>query len=229
MYCVKCGVKLQDGVKACPLCGTPVWDPGLPPEDLRYPEGSFPEITRESLLPLAVVLTVLSVLAAAAVTAVCFNLYHALRWGGFVVFGVALCYVIIVFPMWFDRLSPLIAIPTDHVCAALFLLYACQATGGRWFLSFALPLTGISLLLTMGLYCLLRYVRHGRYLIFGGFIIALGGATMLVEFLEHITFGHPMFRWSLYSAGCCLLLGLFLLLIGLIPPLREAMDRRFFL
>ena len=27
MYCVKCGVRLQEGVKACPLCGTPVWCP----------------------------------------------------------------------------------------------------------------------------------------------------------------------------------------------------------
>ena len=25
MYCVRCGVRLQEGVKACPLCGTPVW------------------------------------------------------------------------------------------------------------------------------------------------------------------------------------------------------------
>ena len=24
MYCVYCGVKLQDGVKECPLCHTPV-------------------------------------------------------------------------------------------------------------------------------------------------------------------------------------------------------------
>ena len=229
MYCVKCGVRLQDGVKECPLCATPVWDPGLPPAEPRYPEGALPEVTRESRIPLALVLTVLSVLAAAAVSAVCFQLYHALRWGGYVVFGVALGYVVIVLPLWFDRLSPFIALPVDHACAALFVLYVCLYTGGRWFLSFAFPLICISLALSLGLYALLRCIRHGRHVIFGGFIIALGGATVLVEFFEHITFGHPMFRWSLYSAGCCLLLGLFLLLIGLIRPLREAMERRFFL
>ncbi|MBR4827339.1 MAG: zinc-ribbon domain-containing protein, partial [Oscillospiraceae bacterium] len=27
MYCVKCGVKLQEGTEKCPLCGTPVWNP----------------------------------------------------------------------------------------------------------------------------------------------------------------------------------------------------------
>ena len=30
MYCVKCGVKLQDGTETCPLCQTPVWNPGQP-------------------------------------------------------------------------------------------------------------------------------------------------------------------------------------------------------
>ena len=229
MYCVKCGVRLQDGIKECPLCHTPVWDPGLPPAEPRYPEGALPKVTRESRMPLALVLTVLSVLAVAAVSTVCFKLYGSLRWGGYVVFGVALGYAIIVLPLWFDRYSPLVAIPVDHACTALFVLYACRASGGHWFLSFAFPLIGISLMLVLGLYVLLRYIRHGRHVIFGGFIIALGGATMLVEFFEHITFGHPMFRWSLYSAGTCLLLGVFLLLIGLIRPLREAMERRFFL
>ena len=28
MYCVKCGVRLADGTAACPLCRTPVRDPG---------------------------------------------------------------------------------------------------------------------------------------------------------------------------------------------------------
>ena len=27
MYCVKCGVRLQDGVGECPLCHTAVWMP----------------------------------------------------------------------------------------------------------------------------------------------------------------------------------------------------------
>ena len=27
MYCVRCGVRLQEGVACCPLCQTPVWNP----------------------------------------------------------------------------------------------------------------------------------------------------------------------------------------------------------
>ena len=32
-YCVNCGVELDPGAQACPLCGTPAWhpDPSAPP------------------------------------------------------------------------------------------------------------------------------------------------------------------------------------------------------
>ena len=33
MYCVKCGVRLQDGVNSCPLCNTPVWNPEQPEQE----------------------------------------------------------------------------------------------------------------------------------------------------------------------------------------------------
>ena len=29
MYCVKCGVELQKGADACPLCGLPVYHPDM--------------------------------------------------------------------------------------------------------------------------------------------------------------------------------------------------------
>ena len=42
MYCVKCGVELEDGVKKCPLCETPV--PQLDDlEKISY-ESEYPKI-----------------------------------------------------------------------------------------------------------------------------------------------------------------------------------------
>ena len=37
-----------------------------------------------------------------------------------------------------------------------------------------------------------------------------------------------MFRWSLFTLSGLSAAGLFLLLVGIIPPLRKAIDRRFF-
>ena len=76
--------------------------------------------------------------------------------------------------------------------------------------------------------CLLKYVKGGRLFIFGGFLIVLGGFTVLVEFFEHLTFGTPMFLWSLYSLSGFAAAGIFLLLCGIIPSMRYELERRFF-
>ena len=83
-------------------------------------------------------------------------------------------------------------------------------------------------LLTTAMICLLKYVKGGRIFIFGGFLVLLGGYTVLVEFFEHLSFGTEMFRWSLYSLSGFGAAGLFLLIAGAIPPLRESIRRRFF-
>ena len=227
MYCVKCGVRLGDGVKACPLCGTPVWDPGDVVEEKSYPS-SLPRHHSESGLPAAVAMTVLLALAAAVVLIVCFRLYGELRWGGYVVFGIALFYVIAVLPLWFRSPRGEVFLPAAHAAAALYVLYICLHTGGHWFLSFALPVIVMSCLLSTALLCLLKYVGRGRLFILGGFFLLLGGAMLLIEFFEHITFGTQMFLWSLYPLACLGALGLFLLAAGMILPLREALEKRFF-
>ena len=87
----------------------------------------------------------------------------------------------------------------------------------------------MSCLLLTTLVVLLKYVQGGRLFIIGGWIIAAGGLSILVEFFQHITFGSRMFTWSLYVVSPCAALGIFLLLAGMIRPLREYLERRFFL
>ena len=227
MYCVKCGVKLQNGVETCPLCQTPVWNP-----DSEKPSGSYPDrlpsLHRESDLPGAVAFTIICLTAIVVTLTVCFHLYGALRWGGYVVYGILLFYIIAVLPRWFRAPKGEVFVPVDHLAAALFVLYVCRETGGHWFLSFALPVIGASCLLSTAMICLLKYVRGGRLFILGGFLLALGGLTVLVEFFQHLSFSTPMFSWSLYSLSGFCAAGLFLLIAGMIPPLRQTMRRRFF-
>ena len=95
-------------------------------------------------------------------------------------------------------------------------------------MSFALPVILSSCLISTVMICLLKYVKGGRLFILGGFLLALGGFTVLVEFFEHLSFGDEMFRWSLYSLAGFGSVGLFLLIAGMIPPLRHGMRKRFF-
>jgi len=228
MYCVKCGVRLQEGVSACPLCATPVWNPEPVTAAPLFPE-RYPEKVRHMKYFLVWAGTGLTSVACTVLLMICFRLYGALAWGGYAVFGLLLGYVIFLLPLWFRKPNATVFVCVDHVAAGLYLLYICLHTGGSWFLPFAFPVVGISLLLTAAVTALLQYTRGGRYFIFGGLFLLSGGFTMLVEFFAHIAFGTGLFVWSVFSFAGCAAVGLFLILAGIIRPLREYLSRRFFI
>jgi len=227
MYCVKCGVRLQDGVNSCPLCNTPVWNPERPEVERGYPN-HYPSLHKESSRPFAVAMSVISVMAAAVILTICFRIYGKLNWGGYAIGGIALLYVVGVLPNWFRNPPIEVFVPVGHAAAALFVLFICLRTGGNWFMSFAFPVIFISCLLFTAVACLLKHVRGGRLFILGGFLLGIGGFTVLIEFFEHLTFGVPMFLWSLYSLIAFAVVGGFLLLAGMVPSLRETLEKRFF-
>lgn len=229
MYCVKCGVRLDDSLDRCPLCGTPVWRPEEAQDQGRAFSSIFPEKHRNERLTVVAFLTAVALLAAFITLRICLRIYGGIGWSGYAMLGIALFYVIAILPLWFRRPNPMIFLPVDHAAIAGFLLYASWASGGHWFLSFGFPVTAMSCLLLTGFIALLRYVRGGRLFIIGGSVIVLGGLSMLVEFFQHITFGTKMFTWSLYVVSSCLAFGMFLILAGTIRPLREYLERRFFL
>ena len=227
MYCVKCGVKLQEGTDKCPLCGTPVWNPEGKKKENTYPE-RLPMHYMESTMPIAVVATVICLMAVLVLLAVCLNLYGTLAWGGYAIFGIMLFYVLFFLPLWF-RKPPIEAIvPIDHLAIGLFLLFVCLKTGGKWFLSFAMPIVLVSCLVLTAAVCLIKHIKKGRLFIFGGLFIFMGCLTMLVEFFQHITFKSAMFRWSLYSLTGFGILGIFLIIVGMVPSLQNSLKRRFF-
>ena len=228
MYCVKCGVKLQEGIERCPLCDTPVWNPELSKETSTYPD-HYPAAHKASRRPIAILLTALSVMAAIVILTVCFRLYGELRWGSYALGGGVLFYVLFALPCWFKNPLAEVFVPVDHVAILLYVLFIAILTGGgRWFLSFAFPVGMINCALFTALVCLLKHIHRHRLFIFGGFFIAFGGFTMLIEFFEHITFGAPMWLWSLYSVAVLGVVGGFLLLAGIIPPMKHSLEKRFF-
>ncbi len=228
MYCVKCGVKLQDNVSVCPLCGTKV---------AYLDENETAEIHYSHILPeqrygsltFASIFSALCLIAIITVLIVCFNVYGHLSWGGYVIFAILLFYCIFILPLWFYKPNPVIFVPLDHLATALYLLYICLVNNGHWFLSFAMPVTLISCIICTTTVALTKYVKKGGYFIAGGIIIAIGLSAILIEFFEHLTFNTQMFLWSLYVAGSFFVVGLFLILAGIIKPLRNYLNKRFFI
>ena len=232
MYCIKCGVELADSEKVCPLCGTRVFHPDLPcgQGETPYPPDHRPRAEEVSRVGVLFVLTVLFLLPAVVSVLCDWRLSGGIVWSGYVVGGLLLLYVTAVLPLWFKRPNPVIFVPVDFAAIALFLLYVNYATGGHWYLSFALPVTGAAALLVCAMVTLLKYLPGAALYICGGALILSGGLAVLVEFLLNLTFGlHDTFLWSIYPLAVGVVLGAMLLVIAVSKPLRRSLHRKFFL
>ncbi len=229
MYCVKCGVRLQEGVKACPLCGTPLWCPEEgEPAASTYSE-RYPVLDRQRHLTVMASLTVVLLAAMVACFSIAMNTVGKMGWSFYVIVGTTAFYFIFLFPFWFRKPHPMLFVPVAFLTACLLLLFISGYTAGHWFLSFAFPLTGIVAVLTIGALALYRYVKRGTIFITGGLLIAIGGSCLLAEFFQHLTFRTQMFTWSPYAASVFCLFGGFLILAGIVRPLREYLERKFFI
>ena len=232
MYCVKCGVELSDTESRCPLCQTEVL---LPPGCERkkgealypaYPQAESEGMTKEGGLLLLTLILAIPLI----VCLVCdWHINGRAEWSGYTTGGILLFYVLAVLPSWFRRPNPVVFLPCGMVAIALFLFYINEKNGGSWFLTLALPIVvAVTLILTAAV-TLLRYTRGGECFIFGGAMVLFGAFMLLLEYLVNLTFGLPyLFRWSPYPTTALALVGLFLILVGIIRPLREALKKRFF-
>ena len=230
MYCVKCGVELDDAEKVCPLCGLKVYHPDLKLEEAKksYPISKVPSyetVNKQGILLLItaalMVPVVICILCDIAITG-------SFSWSGYVLGGILLFYVCGVLPAWFKNPNPVIFVPCSFACAALYLLYINFATGGRWFLSFALPVVGGICIIISAVVTLMYYLHRGRLYILGGAFMALGAFMLLIEFLMCMTFGLGFIGWSVYPLVVLVLFGGLLIYLAIDSVAREMMDRKLF-
>lgn len=229
MYCVRCGVKLADTEKKCPLCDTVVCHPDFPPPagEPMYPADQMPKAT-PGLKALGGVFIILFLIPLALSFVTDWSANGRLDWFGHVAGAVVVTYVILALPLWFSRPNPVVFVPCGFAAVVVYLLYLCLATGGNWFLSFAFPTVGGLCLIITAMVTLLRYVRGGRLYISGGAAMATGGWLLMVEYLMGITFDLRFIGWSLYPMLVLGLLGGLLIYLAIDSDAREIMKRKFF-
>lgn len=107
-----------------------------------YPPADHPRHEEVSRIGVLFVISVCMLLPA-VITVLCdWRINGTIVWSGFAVGGLLLLYILAVLPLWFKRPNPVIFVPIDFAAIGVFLLYVNYATGGHWFLTFALPVTG---------------------------------------------------------------------------------------
>lgn len=230
MYCIKCGVKLAEHQKQCPLCSTVVFHPDIQPSgDLPYPTQRQPAPQMRSHAALVIVTTLF--LIPLLITLLCdYQINNSVTWSGYVVGALVVFYTMFILPYWFRNPNPVVFVPCSFAAVGVFLMYISWTTEGGWFLSFAFPVTGAVGLIVTAVVTLLKYVGKGQLYIIGGAFIALGMFMPLMEFLMNLTFGFPQaLIWSGYPLVSLVLLGGMLIFLAICRPARETMERKFFL
>ena len=228
MYCVKCGVELADSQRKCPLCSTPVYFPELDPS----PEKPYPSYVdrKERVNPRGLYFIIcFAFIISGVIALICdYNLNGSFDWSGYVVGALLLAYVILLLPLWFVGHHPAIFTPVSFLCIGVYLWYVNFASGGEWFWSLALPVTGIMALIFTAIAVLSHYLRRGYLYIYGGACIALGASAPLIEFLIHLTFDvNHGYVWGLYPAAAFSLIGIMLIIIAIVRPFSESLRRIF--
>ena len=231
MYCIKCGVKLSDGQSICPLCETRVYHPdfSIDTNKATYPRKDFKseEFNRKGLM---FVITILFLIPIFLPLILDLSWHNEIRWSGYVFGGTLLFYISFVLPLWFKHPNPAIFIPSAFAAIALYLWYICFENNGEWFLGFALPVTlSLGLILTAAL-TVSRYVKGGKLYIAGGFFIAFGLWTALLEFLiKRYLLASYTFYWSLCTLALFFIVGIMLIIIEIVKPIKESLRRVFFI
>ena len=230
MYCVRCGVRLADTEKTCPLCSTVVFHPDIHREEVEslYPpvDNSTPQVSRLGAMVIGSTIFLLPML----ITLLCdLQISGSVSWSGYVTGALLVAYVIGVLPSWFKRPNPVIFVPCGFAAVGLYVLYISILTEGHWFLPFALPVIGYVAIVVTAVVALLRYVKRGGLYIFGGAFIAMGCLMPLMEFLINYTFRNKEFlMWSFYPLIVLVLFGGMLIFLAICRPARESMERKFF-
>lgn len=231
MYCIKCGVKLADTEKQCPLCGVAVIHPELIQEEAEplYPQNRAPAPIVNSRAAQIVITTFF--LMAMMITMACdLGANMQMNWSGYVVGALLSVYVVGVMPFWFRKPNAVITVACGFTALILYLMYINFATGGEWFMPFAFPTAGGVGLIVTAVTALVKYVKKGKLYIYGGGMIVMGAFMMVVEYLMYITFHRPKFGvWSQYPMIALVLLGAMLIFLAVCRPAREKMERKFFI
>ena len=231
MYCVKCGVKLADTEKVCPLCGTAVWHPevkqGTGSPLFPTEKGNPPQRKRSFLLQY--ILTFLFLLPAVLVVECDLQFNGTVTWSGYVLGGLVLAYIAGALPLWFRKPNPVIFVPSFFAAVLVFLWYIDWTVRGGWFFTFAFPVVGVFALIVTAVTVLLHCLRRGKLYIFGGACILTGALTVLLEHLLHVTFRLPVIGWSMYPCTTLALIGGVLIFLAICEPARETVERKLFL
>ena len=230
MYCIKCGAKLSEGQTICPICDTTVYHPEISiTEESTYPRIPFKS---EEFNPRGLLFAITMVFLIPLILPILLELgwRSEVSWSGYVSGGTLIFYTALVMPFWFKKAYPVIFTPVSFALVIGLVLFINVETGGNWFMAFAFPVIGSLGIIVTAAVAVLRYVKKGCLYTIGGFLLALGAWSVFLEYEIRAVFDtHTDFYWSVAPLTVLWVLGIMLIIIAIVKPLKESLRRVFFI
>lgn len=232
-YCVNCGVELEESIKKCPLCQTPVINPNdlnrLKEIQSPYPEnkGEVEQVSKTDLIIFISVSLFCIVLSCIAINHLS---YPAVKWWLLVAGFCGIIWTLTVPPLIAKNLKRRVFALCNGLMVAIYIcLIGMFVDNFDWVVDLGLPITAIALLL-IEIYLSISYITKS-FIILGSTLLAetamlCVSIDLLIDRATGKTLGAD---WSAIVSCVNILLIVILVTILSRKRLRAQLHRRFHL
>lgn len=229
-YCVNCGVELDDSLKSCPLCNTPVYNPNKIDKEQSnnpFPQiyGQVEEVKRKDW---AILLS--SIFMAISVTCGLLNFlaFNESVWSLLVIGVCIILWVAFIPAVIYPKINPYIVLLLDGLSVVLYLYMITFMTHSKeWYLGLALPITVLVIILLETFYLVYRIFPRSILGTILSFFIHVAVACVGIEIMIRRYLCKPLLlTWSAIVLTVCMIMIILLATLLSRKRLRNAVRRR---
>ncbi|MDY3278937.1 MAG: DUF6320 domain-containing protein [Eubacteriales bacterium] len=230
-YCVHCGVKLHEGEKRCPLCGTvsidpneqPASDPGrtypvrTPEQDLKRGKQFFLVLEAVLLLVPAGLCCLIDLLTGGGI-----------HWSIYTLATLVSLFLVSAVPVLVPKYRTYSTIGIGFVVLSGYLLFIEHISGtSGWCLPVVIPSLALAAAMLTVILALWRGGRLNKVTLLGAGFAAVAVECLAIEWLlSRSLTGRMALAWSPYAVAPCLFIAVVLFFINGNRSIREEVRRR---
>lgn len=231
-YCVNCGVKLEQSLKSCPLCHTPVINPNEYTTLSQNYSGPFSKVKGEvepmNKHDVGMWLSIVFGSTALACGILNLLLFNHNRWS---VPVIGACIVMWLFfcPRMFSHKIPLTLNLVVSGISVVFYEFAITllTNNDRWFYEFVLPVTCVLLILILLSGLLYKFISKSLIATVLYFFIDVAFLCLTIEsYADKMIYGEIHLFWSVIVFSVCSVISIALISILSMARLRETVRKR---
>lgn len=230
-YCVNCGVELEKGCPACPLCDTPVINPKE--KTAEYGKPLFPEILEipksVSKKYWAFVLSLI-ILIPNLVILVLDMLIFKSEISKFIVGGFAVAWIWFIFPLLWKKNIPVVMLGIDAIALLAYLnMFRLYGVEDGWFNSIVLPVV-IALWAICNIFIFWLKKPRDKSMIAVAVLGAINIMSFIIEICMNMYYnGRLQVVVSFIITACCVSLMIFFTVMAKSRRFKDWAKRKFFM